>query len=165
VRAPIPLLALALLAGACGHPDFPPSSQHPLLGQPLPAIHHRQTLAGQAFDGAQLAGKPVLIKFFAEYCKPCQVTLPGAERVHEDHPEVRVVGIDEDESSETAGALVQRYGLTFPVIHDDGNVLSGRFHVSAMPMTFMVDASGVVRWVGGEGQTEADLRRAIEAAQ
>ncbi len=50
-------------------------------------------------------------------------------------------------------------------MHDEGNVLSGRFRVSTMPTTFVADSTGVVRWVGGEGQTEDDLRRAIEAAR
>jgi thiol-disulfide isomerase/thioredoxin len=135
------------------------------VGQSLPAIHHRQTLDGQPFDAARLTGKPVLVKFFADYCKPCKDTLPAAERVHQAHPDVMFVGIDEDESAETASGVVQRFGLTFPVIHDGSNVLSGRFRVSTMPMTFVADATGTVRWVGGEGQTEDDLRRAVEAAR
>jgi thiol-disulfide isomerase/thioredoxin len=162
-----PLAALVLPVFACGpgHADYPPATQHPLLGQPLPQIHHRETLDGQPFDAAQLAGKPVLVKFFADYCKPCKATLPAAERLHEAHPEVLFVGIDEDETTDTARTVVQRFGLTFPVIHDADNVLSGRFRVSSMPMTFVADGSGVVRWVGGDGQTEDDLRRAVEAAR
>ena len=148
-----------------GHAEFPPPLQHPLLGQTLPAIHHRETLDGQPFDAAQLAGKPVLVKFFADYCKPCKATLPAAERLHEAHPEVLFVGIDEDETSETARSVVQRFNLTFPVIHDTDNVLSGRFRVSSMPMTFVTDSGGVVRWVGGDGQTEDDLQHAVEAAR
>lgn len=157
-------LALAAL-GACGPATYPPSVAHPLLGQPLPAIHHRHTLDGQPLEAEQLAGKPVLVKFFADYCQPCRATLPAAERLHESHPDVTFIGIDEDESSETATALAQRYGLKFAVVHDEGNVLSGRFRVSSMPTTFVADSRGVVRWVGGEGQTEDDLRRAVEAAR
>jgi cytochrome c biogenesis protein CcmG/thiol:disulfide interchange protein DsbE len=160
------VVALVVAAGAaCSGPaSFPPSAAHPLLAKPLPEIHHRQTLDGQPLDATQLAGKPVLVKFFADYCQPCKETLPAAERVHQSHPEVAFLGIDEDESLETASALAQRYGLTFPVVHDQGNVLSGRFRVSSMPMTFVADAKGVGRWVGGEGQTEDDLKRAVEAA-
>jgi thiol-disulfide isomerase/thioredoxin len=157
--------AVLSLLGACGGPaTYPPSSAHPLLGKPLPAIHHRHTLDGQPLDEA-LAGKPVLVKFFADYCQPCRATLPAAQRLHESHPGVTFIGIDEDESSETASSLAQRYGLSFAVVHDEGNVLSGRFRVSTMPTTFVADSTGVVRWVGGEGQTEDDLRRAIEAAR
>lgn len=107
----------------------------------------------------------MLVKFFAEYCEPCKATLPAAERVHEAHPEVAFVGIDEDDSLGTAHALAERYGLSFPIIHDGGNVISGQYRVSTMPMTFVADARGVVRWVGDEHQTEDDLRKAVEAAR
>jgi thiol-disulfide isomerase/thioredoxin len=158
------LPAIALL-GACGHAAYPASAAHALLGKPLPAIHHRTTLDGQPFDGSQLAGRPVLVKFFADYCKPCKDSLPAAQRVYQAHPDIAFVGVDEDESAALASAVVQRYGLTFPVIHDESNVLSGRFRVANMPMTFVADAAGVVRWVGDETQTEDDLRRAVEAAR
>jgi thiol-disulfide isomerase/thioredoxin len=128
-------------------------------------MHHRRTLDGQPLDEGQLAGKVVLVKFFADYCAPCRATLPAAEKIHEAHPDVTFIGVDEDESAETAASLSQRYALSFPVVHDEGNVLSGRFRVSTMPTTFVADASGIVRWVGGEGQTEEQLRRAVEAAR
>jgi cytochrome c biogenesis protein CcmG/thiol:disulfide interchange protein DsbE len=159
------LASAVVLALGCAHPGYPQSATHPLLAHPLPDIHHRSTLDGQPFDSDQLAGKPVLIKFFADYCKPCKETLPAAERVHEAHPDVLFVGIDEDESVDAALALVQRYTLTFPVIHDAGNVLSGRFRVSTMPMTFVADGAGTIRWVGDETQTEDQLKMAVEAAR
>jgi thiol-disulfide isomerase/thioredoxin len=131
----------------------------------LPDIHHHTTLDGQPFDADQLAGRPVVVKFFAEYCAPCKATLPAAERVHEAHPDVLFVGVDEDESPARASALVQKYALSFPVLRDPSNVLSGRFRVSTMPMTFVTDASHVIRWVGDETQTPEDIERAVEAAR
>jgi thiol-disulfide isomerase/thioredoxin len=160
-----PVVVAAAFVDCGGKAQYPTSTDHPLLGKPLPAIHHRQSLDGRPVEAEQLAGKPVLVKFFADYCQPCRASLPAAERVHEAHPDVAFLGIDEDESTETAGALAQRYGLSFPVVHDEGNVLSGRFRVSSMPTTFVADAAGVVRWVGGEGQTEEDLKRAVEAVR
>ena len=167
VRGALLGVVVAVVAVACGRPAGYPASvtpAHPLYGKAMPEIHHRTTLDGQAFDSAQLAGKPVLVKFFADYCVPCRETLPAAQRIHEAHPDVVFLGIDEDESAETAHSLAQRYGLTFPVVHDESNVLSGRFRVSALPMTFVADRTGVVRWVGADGQTEDDLRSAVEAA-
>jgi thiol-disulfide isomerase/thioredoxin len=161
----IAAMGLLVCVSGCGPATYPASIAHPLLGQPLPAIHHRHTLDGQPVEAEQLAGKPVLVKFFAQYCQPCRATLPAAERLHESHPGVTFLGIDEDESAETADSLVKQYGLSFAVVHDEGNILSGRFGVSTMPTTFVADSQGVVRWVGGEGQTEDDLRRAIEAAR
>ena len=135
-----------------------------MLGARLPEIR-RQSLDGHAIDGGTLTGTPVLVKFFADYCQPCKETLPAAERVHEQYPDVMFLGIDEDESGETARDVARRYGLSFPVVHDASNVLAGRFRVSSMPMTFVADASGTIRWVGAEGQTEPELRQAVQAAR
>ncbi|MCA9709982.1 MAG: CHAT domain-containing protein, partial [Myxococcales bacterium] len=110
-----------------------------------------------------LRGKVVVIKFFAKYCEPCKETLPAAEKLHQQHPEVAFVGISEDEYPSDAQALIDGFGLSFPVVHDQGNVLAGRFRVSEMPVTFVVDAQGVVQWVGGPGQGEKDLAAAISA--
>jgi cytochrome c biogenesis protein CcmG, thiol:disulfide interchange protein DsbE len=163
-RSPLALVPLVALAAACGPPSFPASATHPLLGAHLPEIR-RQSLDGHAVGGGTLTGTPVLVKFFADYCQPCKETLPAAERVHEAYPDVAFVGVDEDESSETARDVARRYGLSFPVVHDASNVLAGRFRVSSMPMTFVADSTGMIRWVGAEGQTEGDLRQAVQAAR
>jgi cytochrome c biogenesis protein CcmG/thiol:disulfide interchange protein DsbE len=157
-------LGPALAVPGCAPPQFPASASNPLLGQALPEIH-RRSLDGHAIDQGLLQGTPVLVKFFADYCQPCKETLPAAERIHEAYPDVTFLGVDEDDTSETASDVVRRYGLSFPVIHDSGNVLAGRFRVTAMPTTFVADPHGVVRWVGAEGQTEGDLRQAVQAAR
>jgi thiol-disulfide isomerase/thioredoxin len=159
-------LAFVVVSFSSGcRPTLPPSAPHALLNTSLPEIHHRDTLEGVPFNNVELLGKPVVIKFFAEYCEPCKKTLPAVERLHESNRDVVFVGIDEDESLSTARSVVQRYGLTFVVIHDPSNVLSGRFRVGSMPTTFVADKLGVIRWVGDEKQTEEDLRRAVGAVQ
>jgi cytochrome c biogenesis protein CcmG/thiol:disulfide interchange protein DsbE len=162
MRCVATVASLALLG--CGPPTYPIPIAHPLLAKPLPGLHHLRTLDGQSVDDALTAGHPVVVKFFAQYCAPCMVTLPDAERVHEEHKETVFVGVDEDEGLETARALVTRFGITFPVVHDTSNALSGRFRVDSMPMTFVGDRQGTIRWVGGEGQTGEDLERAVSAA-
>jgi cytochrome c biogenesis protein CcmG/thiol:disulfide interchange protein DsbE len=64
-------------------------------------------------------------------------------------PEVAVLGVSEDDDAAGAQRMVERYGLTFPVVHDEGRVLAGRFRVSDIPATFVVDSRGVVRFEGG----------------
>jgi thiol-disulfide isomerase/thioredoxin len=132
------------------------------LSKELPAFH-RPTIDGRGFDTVLLRGKPVVVKFFAQYCEPCKKTLPAAERLHRDNPDVTFVGIDVDDYSTTAMKMTSAYGLTFPVIHDTGQVLKGRFRVADLPVTFVADRQGVVRWIGGPGQTERDLEQALGA--
>ncbi|MCX4242265.1 TlpA family protein disulfide reductase [Paraliomyxa miuraensis] len=154
--------ATSLGPAACRPAGPPPSAPSPLAQQGVPDFA-RPTLAGARIDTKELRGQVVVIKFFAKYCEPCKHTLPAAEKLHRKHPNVAFVGVSEDEYASDAQALVDGFGLSFPVVHDQGNVLAGRFRVSEMPVTFVVDAQGVVQWVGGPGQGEDDLAAAIAA--
>lgn len=158
--------ALVLSASACSHvpPRLPPTARSPLLEHPVPDFE-RATLDSRLVSTRKLRGRTVVVKFFAAYCGPCKRTLPAAERLYQRNPGVAFVGISEDSDAATARALSRRMGLTFPVVLDQDNVLAGRFRVTAMPVTFVVDGRGVVRWVGGPGQTEHDLAQAIAAVR
>ena len=154
--------AALLLATACKPGPPPPTAPSPLVQKSVPDFK-RPTLAGPRIDTEGLRGQVVVIKFFAKYCEPCKRTLPAAEKLHQKHPEVAFIGISEDEYASDAQALVDGFGLSFPIVHDQGNVLAGRFRVSEMPVTFVIDGQGVVQWVGGPGQDEDDLAAAIAA--
>jgi len=154
-------LAVTLTTLSCsGGGAAPPSYPSALLAKPVPAFK-RPTLDGGMFDTETARGKTMVVKFFAKYCVPCQKTLPKAEALHKDRSDVVFVGISEDESERDAREIKDNFGLTFPIVLDRGNVLSGRFRVRDMPITFVVSADGNVRWVGGPDQSEEDLARAI----
>ncbi len=154
------VLALSLpgLTGCAA--SLPPSAPSPLLGKTLPEIR-RPTLAHGDLDTTRLHGRAVVVKFFAEYCEPCKRTLGAAQRLSVEHPDVQFVGISEDEYQSTAERVVKHHGLAFPVVLDRGHVLQGRFRVREMPVTFVADSTGVIRWVGGPAQTEEQLADAL----
>ena len=153
---------LAALAGCAAR--LPPSAPSALLGKALPEFR-RPTLAHGDLDATRLRGRPVVVKFFAEYCEPCKRTLAAAQRLAAQHPEVQFVGVSEDQYQATAERLVRHHGLSFPVVLDRGNVLQGRFRVREMPVTFVADSTGTVRWVGGPAQTEDELADVIAAVR
>jgi cytochrome c biogenesis protein CcmG/thiol:disulfide interchange protein DsbE len=154
------VLSLAGCGPKAGGPA-PPSAESPLRLQTVPDFN-RPTLEGAKLDTAALRGRVMVVKFFAEYCEPCKRTLPAAQQMHEKYAgRVAFVGVSEDEQESTARRVVHAYGLTFPVVLDRGNVLAGRFRVSEIPVTFVVDAQGVIQWVGGPSHTESDLERAV----
>ncbi len=167
------LLAITLAAlGGCAAtmpPSYPqnalsPSGPSVLDTKPMPDVK-RRTLDGATFDSAQARGrKVVVVKFFAKYCEPCKRSLPWFQRFAAEHPEVAVLGVDEDERESDARDVVTMFGLHFPIVHDTGNALSGRFRVSDMPITFVADKKGRIRWVGGPDQTESELEAAVSAS-
>jgi cytochrome c biogenesis protein CcmG/thiol:disulfide interchange protein DsbE len=135
-----------------------------LLGKPLPSFK-RPTLGQGEFDVDAVRGRIVVVKFFAEYCIPCQRTLPSAEQLYREQGDLAFVGVSEDERASDAEGQVKRYGLSFPVVVDRGNVLAGKFRVRELPVVFVGDRQGKVVWVGGPAQKEDDLRAAIEAVR
>jgi cytochrome c biogenesis protein CcmG/thiol:disulfide interchange protein DsbE len=157
------LLTLATAVG-CGPRDkgpVPPSAESPLRAKTVPDFA-RPSLEGVKIDTKAMRGKLVVVKFFAEYCEPCKRTLPAAQKMHERYAgTVEFIGVSEDEQESAARRMVATYGLTFPVVLDRGNVLAGRFRVNEIPVTFVIDPEGIVKWVGGPSHTHEDLERAI----
>ncbi len=159
--------ALVALLAACGGSTPPaappPSTQSSLLGKPAP------TFKRDAVDGTKVevatAGKVVVVKFVAKYCEPCIRTLPAIEKLHAKHPEIVIVGVSEDERESEARELVATYKLTFPIVHDNQQVLAARYRVRDLPVTYVLDGKGTVAWVGGPEKSEADLVAAIESAK
>jgi peroxiredoxin len=115
-------------------------------------------------ETASLRGHVVVVDFFAEHCVPCAKSLPAIEALHKSQPEVAVVGVSEDDEVEGARRVVARYGLRFSVVHDAGHVLAGRYRVSELPATFVVDARGVVRWHGTVEEAK-EMRAVVDGAR
>lgn len=162
-------VALGFVIAACGgsQPDavLPPSSQSSLLGRAAPSFT-RDALDGSKVEvGRNASGKITVVKFVAQYCGPCKKTLPAVERLHEEHPEIAIVGVAEDEHESEARSLVHTLSITFPVVHDREQVIAARWRVRDLPVTYVLDGKGNVAWVGGPEKTEADLVAAIRATK
>ena len=154
-------------AGACAHTappaPPPPSSASRILDAAVPAFR-RPTVQGGTFDTAEAAGRVVVVDFFADYCRPCQRPLPRLEALHEAEPRLVVVGVSLDDDAAGAWKSIGRHHLTFPVVHDAGNVLAGRFRVTDLPIAFVVDGAGRVRFAAGPEQPDDALARAARSA-
>ena len=120
----------------------------------------RPTVQGGLFDSAQVAGRVLVIDFFAAYCRPCQRALPQVEALHRAHPELAIVGVALDPDGAAVRRTIAHHGLTFPIVHDAALVLAGRFRVDTLPAAFVVDGSGRVSWAAGPDQPEDALPRA-----
>jgi len=154
------------MMAACAHPAPPaappPSSPSRMLDAELPSFK-RPTLQGGTFDSSSATGHLLVIDFFADYCRPCQRKLPELEALHRKRPELSIVGVSLDETGDAALKSVRRHHLTFPVVHDSNNVLAGRMRVTELPVSFVVDGQGRIRWVGGADQPEDALARVVAA--
>lgn len=108
---------------------------------------------------------PMVVKFFAADCDACARTLPAAQGLYQQKPDVAVIGVSEDSRAASARAAVAKYKLRFPVVVDTDNSIAKSFQVKGTPMTFVADERGRVRWVGGDNVTEDMLVAAVEAIE
>ena len=94
---------------------------------------------------ASLRGKVVVMNFWASWCIPCK----GEARILEagwqawSGKDVVFVGVNEQDLRGPARAFIKRYGITYPVITDDGPMI-GHYGVTGFPETFFVDKRGRV---------------------
>ncbi|KIG19404.1 thioredoxin family protein [Enhygromyxa salina] len=134
-------------------------------GQAAPALAGFD-VNGQPVDLAALAGKMVIIDFWASWCEPCQEAMPGLDELAGDYADrLVVIGVSVDEDPEQARAFVQRVGVGFPIIHDSDHSIAARWAPPKMPTTFVVDPAGVIVDVhdGYDAATLTELRARVAA--
>ncbi len=92
-------------------------------------------------------GKVVLLNFWASWCSPCKEELPELEQLHlhfHDHG-FEVVGINIDKKQKNALKIVERFGLSFPVLLDPNAEVIQRYPGRAMPISYLIDQEGAIR--------------------
>jgi len=156
------LAALASVTAIAGAAAARPGSP-PLVGQPLTPFR-RPTVQGGRFATDAAAGRVLVIELFAAYCRPCQRRLPALEGLRRELRDALVLGVSLDETREAALAQVRRWRLGFPVIHDAGHVLAGRWRVTELPAAIVVGRDGRISWVGDAASSEGELRQAAQGA-
>jgi cytochrome c biogenesis protein CcmG/thiol:disulfide interchange protein DsbE len=155
------VLAVLAFIGCASPTSGPPqpSAPSPLLARAAPEFR-RPSLDGSWVETGAWRGRIVVVDFFEEHCVPCRRSLPAIETVHRAMPDVAFLGISEDDDLGGARRVIERYALSFSVVHDEGHGLAGRFRVVELPATFVVDGRGIVRW-RGTPETPDDLRNVI----
>jgi peroxiredoxin len=118
------------------------------------------TLDGKRFSlRDELARGPVVLAFFKVSCPTCQYAFPFYERLHKayGHKGVRLVGISQNDASETA-AFNKDFGITFPVLLDDARSypVSNAYGLTNVPTIFWVAQDGEIE-VSSVGWLKADF--------
>jgi len=87
-----------------------------------------------------LRGKVVVLNFWESYCAPCTQEAHTLSMVSKQwaHRGVVFVGIDEQDLPGPATKFMHRFDITYPVIADDGPLIS-LYGVTGYPETFFID--------------------------
>lgn len=109
----------------------------------------------------QTMGRPMVVNFWFSTCEPCKREMPAlteAARTYGDR--VSFVGINPNDTPESANAFIKKYNISFANYLDEGDQLAAA-GVTTMPTTVFIDANGfIVKTHAGE-ITSSDLQKII----
>jgi peroxiredoxin len=107
------------------------------------------TLDGRTVSLAEFRGqKKVVVSFWASWCGPCRLEMPGLIKFYKDHHdassdfEILAVSIDENTKDAVDFAAAQK--LNFPVLLDPRQKIADAYEVEGIPTMFIVDKDGKI---------------------
>lgn len=102
-----------------------------------------QDLKGNEVSISDFQGKKVFINFWATWCPNCEVEMPHMQTIWEEFgEEVVVVAVDIGESKDTVKKYIDKEGYTFKVLLDKENEIAGKFGITAVPTSILLDENG-----------------------
>ena len=119
---------------------------------------------------SSLAGKAVVLNFWASWCLPCKDEAPFLEQLWREHRDrgLVVVGLDAKDFRRDARRFARRFGLTFPLVYDGPGSVLDDWGVTGFPESFVLDREGrvVEAFVGDvtSDEEKRDLRAAVRRA-
>lgn len=122
----------------------PPPTIKP--GTAAPAFSLPALGGGDAVSLSEFRGMPVIVNFFASWCRDCRAELDAVATVARHYQgRVAVVGVDSNESSDaTATRLLAAAHATYPVALDNNAKVASQYLIAALPVSYFVDADGQV---------------------
>jgi thiol-disulfide isomerase/thioredoxin len=131
-------------------------------GESFPALKNFK-LEGALPD---LAGKVVLVDFFASWCGPCQDSFPAMQELHVQFSGkgLVILAVNLDKKAEDMKEFLAAHPVAFSVVRDSDQALVKAVKISTMPSSFLLDRTGKVRFVHRGfkgGKTTEEYRRQI----
>ena len=111
---------------------------------------------------SQYQGKPVIVNFWASWCGPCQQETPLlASWYKQEHGQIALIGLDENDTTAHALAFAHAKGVTYTLGFDPHLIVTSPYDVSGLPETFFLNAQHrIVEHVLGP-VTKADLAQVV----
>ncbi|TCS94828.1 TlpA disulfide reductase family protein [Hazenella coriacea] len=129
----------------------PATTEFPNEQLPLAPDFTLKTLEGKEVTLSELRGKKVMLNFWATWCPPCRAEMPDMEKFYKEYKgkNVEILAINfttAEKSHKDVEKFVKEFGLTFPVVLDEKNIVNDIYQPQGIPNSFFIDSKGVAQY-------------------
>ncbi len=109
-----------------------------------------RTVQGEAFDLSKLAGRPVVIHYWATWCDACKQDMKLLRQLQAKYQSsgLTIVGVNVDATRNDAAAYLKENPAPWIHLYEDGGLesssLAKQLGVQTLPMMLLIDSSGKV---------------------
>ena len=100
--------------------------------------------AGSTVSLGSLAGRPLVINFWASYCPPCRAEMPMLQRVMRGQTSAQLVLVNEGDGRDAAVKFLEAAGITQDTLLDGDLSVGRQYGAIALPTTVFVNANGTI---------------------
>lgn len=124
------------------------------------------TLDGKVIKSSELAGKVVLVNFWATWCSPCKEEMPSLARLQQQLDPARFVmlTVTTDLQRQGIAHFLSQLRVSLPVLFDEDQEVSRSFMVRGLPTTIVIARDGTLvgRAVGPRAWDSPDALAAMQ---
>ncbi|MBI9049303.1 MAG: TlpA family protein disulfide reductase [Anaerolineaceae bacterium] len=105
---------------------------------------------GQLYNKDVLAGKIVILHFWASWCGPCEneaVLIENTWRRINDKADVLILGIDHADTEDDALQFLQENRITYPNGADKKSLIADAYRINGVPQTVILDRTGKIAFI------------------
>ncbi len=125
-----------------------------------------QDLSGQEVSLSAYHGqKAVLMDFWATWCGPCRMAMPGLQDLEDKYHGhgLEILSINQGEPADHVRNFIQNEKYSFHVVLDQNQAVGEQYGVQGIPTLVLLDKKGVVRWIRvGYSPSDDDLDKLVE---
>lgn len=134
--------------------------------KPAPLDFTLKDMNGADVNLAELKGNVILLNFWATWCGPCKIEIPGFIELQDEYRDQGfvVLGLSVDDTPDQILPFAEEFGVNYPMLVglDEDEFQEAWGPVWGLPMTFWIDREGT--WcrthmgIGTKDDFEANLK-------
>ncbi|TMO01666.1 TlpA disulfide reductase family protein [Pseudoalteromonas sp. S558] len=147
----------------CSNHTYASNLPYELLNAPIHLI------SGKTVSLADYKGqKPVYLKFWATWCRPCQKQMPHLEhiqKIYGDKIEIIAINLGINDDLEAVNNTIKEFNLTMPVAIDNSGDLAKKFRLVGTPYHLIFDENMNLIHQGNEADQPLDNKLSLLSQQ